>query len=67
MNLHYLVSDDPYTRHRALHLRRLSTDLSGRYSCRVSSIYEEDFRSRDLIIYGDECIVLQKVGVLKRG
>ena len=45
------ISNEPLKKHRALHLQHLNTNLSGRYSCRVSSIYTEDFKSNDLIIY----------------
>ena len=51
INIEYEISSDPYLKHRALNLQDLSTKLSGRYSCRVSSIFEDDFKSKDLIIY----------------
>ena len=51
INIEYEISSDPYLKHRALNLQDLSTKLSGRYSCRVSSIFQDDFKSRDLIIY----------------
>ena len=38
------MSNDPLTKHRALHLQHLGTELSGRYACRVSSIFQEDFK-----------------------
>lgn len=52
INPHYEISADPYLKHRALNLQQLSTSLSGRYSCRVSSIYDDEFQSRNLIIFG---------------
>ena len=36
---------------RALYIRNPTTQVSGRYSCRVSSIYEEDFKAKEMIIY----------------
>lgn len=51
INLHYLVTDDPYTEHRAIHLQPISSELSGRYSCRVSSNYDDKIASKDMIIY----------------
>ena len=51
INANYEISSDPYLKHRALNLRGLSTKLSGRYSCRVSSIHTDEFKSKDLIIY----------------
>ena len=53
VNLRYLASDDPYKMHRALFLKDIGTELSGRYSCRVSSIHGEDYRSTQMIIYGE--------------
>ena len=52
VNLHYLASDDPWTEHRALHLQKVNSELSGRYSCRVSSIFKDDFKSKEMIVYG---------------
>ena len=49
----YLANSGALTKHSALYLRRLTTDLSGRYSCRVSSVHEDDFKSNDLTIYGN--------------
>ena len=54
VNLGYLATSDPYSKHRALYLQNLNTALSGRYSCRVSSVYKDDFRSNDLTIYGKD-------------
>ena len=51
INANYEISSDPYKKHRALHLKDISTKLSGRYSCRVSSIHTDEFKSKDLIIY----------------
>ena len=49
----YLSNSGELTKHSALYLRRLTTELSGRYSCKVSSVHEEDFKSKDFIIYGN--------------
>ena len=54
VNVHFFASDDPHKKHRALHLYNVSTNFSGRYSCRVSSIYDDRFRSAEMIIYGEE-------------
>ena len=51
INANYEISSDPHLKHRALNLRGLSTKLSGRYSCRVSSIHNDIFESKDFIIY----------------
>ena len=52
VNLGYLATSNPYSQHRALYLQDLSTRLSGRYSCRVSSVHQEDFKSTQLTIFG---------------
>ena len=54
VNVHFFASDDPYKKHRALHLSNMNTDFSGRYSCRVSSIHDDEFRSAEMIIYGTQ-------------
>ncbi|XP_040568122.1 uncharacterized protein [Lepeophtheirus salmonis] len=51
INTNYRATSDPLTMHRALHLKNLSTKLSGRYSCRVSSNYDDDFKSGVMVIY----------------
>ena len=61
INIEYEISSDPYLKHRALNLQDLSTKLSGRYSCRVSSIFKDDFKSRDLIIYGEKTRKIRKL------
>ncbi len=53
VNLGYRATTDPYSERRALHLMGITTEFSGRYSCRVSSIYEDEFRSKEMIIYGN--------------
>lgn len=45
------VTEDNYTRHRALNLVNLDTSLSGVYSCRVSSNLGDSFQSKVMTIY----------------
>ena len=52
LDLSHVVSDDPYSRHRALAIRRPTTDLSGDYTCLVSSFQAEDKRKKTLVVYG---------------
>jgi len=47
----FSVTNDNFTRHRALNLINLSTSLSGVYSCRVSSNHGDSFESKSLTIF----------------
>lgn len=41
-----------FTRYRALRLIRPTTQLSGRFTCSVSSLEGDDLRSKQLVVYG---------------
>lgn len=41
-----------FTKFRALNLVNITTDLSGTYSCYVSSLTSQDSKTKDLIVYG---------------
>jgi len=45
------VTQDPYTRYRALNLVNIDSSLSGLYSCRVSSNLGDSFLSKTMLIY----------------
>jgi len=47
----FSVTENNFTRHRALNLVNLDTSLSGVYSCRVSSNHGDSFRSAPLNIF----------------
>lgn len=47
----FSVTDNNFTRHRALNLVNLDTSLSGVYSCRVSSNHGDSFASKPLTVY----------------
>ena len=47
----FSISDDPLTRHRALNIGNVSSDLSGLYSCRVSSNRGDSFQSKQLTVF----------------
>ena len=53
INLGYEATAEPLGQHRALQLRNLTWELSGLYECRVSSIYDEDFEQKELIVYAE--------------
>ncbi|XP_076058555.1 uncharacterized protein LOC143035573 [Oratosquilla oratoria] len=49
--LDYAASDDVYNKHRALAIRNPTTELTGEYTCWLSSFASEDFRRKKLIVY----------------
>ncbi|KAK8723130.1 hypothetical protein OTU49_011856, partial [Cherax quadricarinatus] len=51
VNLDYLASGDHYSKHRALEILHPTTNLTGSFTCRVSSFHEEDFASKKMIVY----------------
>ncbi|KAJ8948365.1 hypothetical protein NQ318_019350 [Aromia moschata] len=51
LDLEYNVSDDKRTMYRALKLTNITTDLTGNYTCRVSSLKDEDDETKQLIVY----------------
>ncbi len=54
LDLKYAADDtgaDPFTRHRALKLRRPSLALSGNYACKVSTLLGEDVGRKHMQIY----------------
>ena len=55
LDLDYAVSDtrDRFKRHRALLLRRPTLDLSGSYTCKVSTFTDEEIRRKSMTIYGE--------------
>ena len=48
---YFEISQDPFTKHRALNLANVSTSLSGLYSCRVASNSGDSFQSKELTIF----------------
>lgn len=52
INRHYAASQDWYTRYRALNILRPTTDMSGTYSCSVTSLQGQDSRAAAMIVYG---------------
>ncbi|RVE53843.1 hypothetical protein evm_001505 [Chilo suppressalis] len=54
LDLNYKVSHNPYTQHRALHIMTLSPDLTGNYTCVVSTFLAEDQRTRPMAIFDPE-------------
>ena len=52
VNLDYKATQDPYAEHRALHIISPTTELSGRYQCKISSFEGEDSQEKRMIVYG---------------
>ncbi|KAG5893657.1 hypothetical protein JTB14_028811 [Gonioctena quinquepunctata] len=51
LDLTYSVSNDSNTRYRALRITNITQDLTGNYTCKVSSFNREDSKTEQLIIY----------------
>ncbi|XP_063374848.1 uncharacterized protein LOC134662520 [Cydia amplana] len=54
LDLNYRVSHNAYTQHRALRILSPSTDLTGNYTCVVSTFLAEDERTRPMTIFVPE-------------
>lgn len=52
IDLEYKVTDDEDNMYRALRIKNLTLDLSGNYTCKVSSYFNEETETKKLIIYG---------------
>ncbi|XP_068231933.1 uncharacterized protein [Palaemon carinicauda] len=51
LNLEYSASKDKYSQHRALEILYPTTELTGFYTCSVSSFHDEEFESKRMIVY----------------
>ncbi|XP_068244243.1 uncharacterized protein [Palaemon carinicauda] len=51
LNLKYEVSEDQFSKHRALAIVNPTTDLTGEYTCSISSFESEAFKRKSLIVY----------------
>lgn len=51
IDLDFEVTRDPYTRHRALYLVRPTVDMSGVYTCKVSTLDNEVSASSRMVVY----------------
>lgn len=54
IDLEYMVTDDESNMYRALRIKNVTLDLSGNYTCKVSSFYNEQVKTKKLIIYGKQ-------------
>ncbi|CAG4982167.1 unnamed protein product [Parnassius apollo] len=51
VDLNFKISDDPLQAHRAIKIQNPTTDLSGNYTCVVSTFLEEDRQTRAMLVY----------------
>ncbi len=54
LNLEYMASDHSHHMHRALAIKRPTTDLSGVYKCSVSSLLDEDSKEQRMVVFGED-------------
>lgn len=53
LNLEYRASSDERTMHRALHILHPSAELSGEYTCVVSTFVNEDKQTKRMLVFGE--------------
>ena len=51
VDLDHVAHNDSHKRHRALLLIKPTTELSGTYTCKVSTFISEDIRRKRMIVY----------------
>ncbi|CAK1600948.1 unnamed protein product [Parnassius mnemosyne] len=51
VDVNFKISDDPLQAHRAIKIQNPTTDLSGNYTCVVSTFLEEDRQTRTMLVY----------------
>ncbi|XP_045521023.1 uncharacterized protein LOC123712112 [Pieris brassicae] len=54
VDLTYKASNDPLKMHRALRIVKPNTDISGDYTCVVSTFMEEDSKTKQMIVFAPE-------------
>lgn len=58
VDLLYRASSDPIKMHRALRIVKLNTDISGDYTCVVSTFSGEESKTKQMIIFGKSNILI---------
>lgn len=58
LRLDYQVSDNENTKHRALYITNPSAELSGEYTCVVSSFHNEDKQTKKMVVFGENVRIL---------
>lgn len=52
INLDYDASPDPWQRHRGLYIYTPSIEMSGDYTCKISTLENEVFKTKRMTVYG---------------
>lgn len=58
LNLEYTASKDTNSVHRALHIKEPGPDLSGNYTCLVSTFRSEDRKTKRMLVLGKDDTIL---------
>lgn len=53
VDLTYRASSDPLKMHRALRIIKTNTDISGDYTCVVSTFLDEDSKTKQMTVFGE--------------
>lgn len=53
VNLEYQASVDANSIHRALYILKTGPDLSGNYTCSVSTLESEDVKTKGMLVLGE--------------
>lgn len=64
LDLDYRASRDENSIHRALNILRAGPDLSGDYTCSVSTLQSEDIRTKSMLVLGKYFHCFQKKIIL---
>ena len=62
VNLDYKISDVPHMRHRALYLYNPAVDMTGDYTCKVSTLKNEAAMTKKMVVYGED-LFLRKLSI----
>ena len=65
IDLDYDVSPDPSERHRALYLYWPTIEMTGDYTCKISTIQNEVSQTKKLTVYGKNLNIVKDTGRLK--
>lgn len=58
LNLDYKASENENMMYRALHILEPSAELSGEYTCVVSSFHNEDKQTKKMVVFGENVRIL---------
>ena len=61
INLDHDISPDPWERHRGLYLYAPSIDMSGDYTCKISTLQNEVSKTKKMTVYGKSTLCLSYI------